>query len=196
MTTTWLQQKIIPEGRELPPLVLPRRYENATLDGIRIKSLRTVTREYGRNFWDVAGQGIAPLFVGAAGLYKTYAAAVIAKAVHSLRLEVGWCNCATELVWFDRQAFSSEVAERIQYLKTVPFCVMDDFTQFHDGRQLNTMIEIGTARFDNMLPTLWTGNITLTKGSTEQLTSAVGACLSRRILDTSEGYRVMVLPKG
>lgn len=191
----WLVAKRVPKGMALKSVPVPRRYEAADVDEIWEQGLENCVRKYGKDFWEAAARGLAPFFAGSAGCGKTYAASVLAKAIHHVhRIEVTWCNCAEELVWFDREAFSPAVAARLQELKSAPFVVLDDFTQFTDGRQLNTLCEIGSARYNGMLPTLWTGNVAISKTSTAELESAVGAMLSRRIMEMSEGYRVMVQP--
>lgn len=191
-SSSWFRQFVVPEIAPLAVLPVPRRYQEAEYSELQTKSLATVVRSYGREFWSAAEQGVAPLFAGTAGVGKTYAAAVLAKAIHGMRIPVAWCDCAQELVWIDREAFSPAVAARVQVLKTTPFVVMDDFTQFQDGRQLNTLIEIGSARYNAKLPTLWTGNVAIARNDYTELEKAVGVMLARRIAEMSVGFRVMV----
>lgn len=195
--TNWLAAYVQPHVSLLPPLELPRRYAEAKLDEIPYPALVKALKKYGDAFWTAAPKGIAPFFVGAAGTYKSYSAALLASSIREVyRIPVGWCNCAAELVQLDRRQFDKASEARIDFLKSVPFLVMDDFTQVKQGsRQLDIMIEIGTERFDQLLPTLWTGNISLSKDNTKELDDAVGACLSRRMLETSEGFRVVVKKK-
>jgi DNA replication protein DnaC len=194
--TTWLYQHVARPDAPLQELTLPRRYQDTAVDDIDDAGLARCVRKYGRDFWQVAPAGIAPFFAGNSGVGKTYAASVLARAIHAVhRIPVAWCNCAEELVWFDREAFSTRVAARIAELKRAPFVVMDDFTQFTDGRQLNLLTEIAAVRYDECLPTLWTGNVVLKKDDYEIFEKAVGAMLARRILQMSEGYRVMSVRK-
>jgi hypothetical protein len=194
-TTNWLERQVQPHPRLLDPSPIPPRYDHATLADVPYPSLVTTAREYGKRFWDVAPLGQAPLLLGVAQTWKTHAAAVLASKIRELyQLNVGWCNCASELPRLDRDAFLETTRTRIQYMKTVPFLVMDDFSQVKQGagRQLDIMVEIGTDRFDNLRPTLWTGNLTITKEDRSALVNAVGTCLARRMLEASEGFRVML----
>lgn len=177
-----------------PRVKIPPRYADATLDGIPVPALQECVRRYGAEYAVASAKGQAPFFCGSTQGYKTYAAAVLAKAVNEvLDVPVGWVNCAADFARMQREAF--EVATRVQItqLKRVPFLVLDDFTQAAtNARQRDLLVEIGTDRFDALLPTLYTGNITLSARNQAPLADLVGACLARRILEASEGYRVLV----
>jgi len=58
--------------------------------------------------------------------------------------------------------------------------------------QHDVLVEIAMARFEAQKPTLWPGNIVLAQGNTQALTEAVGAQLSRRLMERSAGYRLYV----
>lgn len=192
MSNWLLEARMNPEV--LPPLALPARYKAARLEDVPHKGLVQVAHNYGTEFWEVAPKGIAPLLLGAAGEFKTVTAAAIARAVHGvMHIEVGWCNCAVEFMGFDREAFGVSTQQRIKALKTVPFLVMDDFTQVPiNTRMHNTLQEIAGSRFDSMHPTLWTGNVFLDKGNLEKFYATVGTFLARRVLEMSEGFRTQV----
>lgn len=192
MDTSWLE-KLVKPVNVMGPSEIPRRYETVKLDIVPHAGLVKSARKYGADFWEAAPKGFAPLFLGAAGEYKTVTAAVIAQKVRSAGIDVCWVNCAGEFSKFDREAFDPETKKRLNQLKNVPFLVLDDFAQVPPGtRMMNTLIEIGTHRYDNLLPTLYTGNLVVTKGDTSKLAAHVGACLERRMLDASEGYKVFV----
>jgi hypothetical protein len=194
VTSNWLLERRKTHVALLGTNPIPRRYLEAELEQVPHETLKTVARKYARNFWDVAPLGIAPLLVGATSEYKTVTAAVIARAVREVGLlDVGWCNCAADFTTFDRDTFSVSTQQALAALKNVPFLVMDDFTQVTPGtRMMATMIEVGSYRFDNLLPTLWTGNLTLDRRNLGELSKLVGTALSRRILETSEGYKAIV----
>jgi DNA replication protein DnaC len=190
--TNWLEEQVKPK-QVLGPNEIPRRYQEVTLDIVTHPSLVKAARKYGAEFWDAAPRGLAPLFLGGAGEYKTVTAAVIAQKVRNAGIEVVWVNCAGEFTKFDREAFDPDTKKRLEKIKTTPFLVLDDFAQIPTGsRMINTLVEIGTQRYDNMLPTLYTGNLVISKGDTSKLAAHVGACLERRMLDASEGFRVFV----
>lgn len=193
MTKNWLEDHIKPREELLAPNEIPRRYRDVKLDIVPHPGLVKAARKYGSDFWDAAVRGLAPLFLGAAGEYKTVTAAVIAQKIRRAGIDVCWVNCAGEFSKFDREAFDPDTKKRLHALKTSPFLVLDDFAQVTPGsRMMNTLIEIGTHRYDNLLPTLYTGNLVVNKGDTSKLAAQVGACLERRMLDASEGYRVFV----
>lgn len=188
----WLEEEVKPK-EVLGTNEIPRRYQEVTLDLVTHPGLVKAARKYGADFWAVAPKGLAPLFLGGAGEYKTVTAAVIAQKVRKAGIDVCWVNCAGEFTKFDREAFDPDTKKRLQTIKTSAFLVLDDFAQVPTGsRMLNTLVEIGTHRYDNMLPTLYTGNLVISRGDTSKLAAHVGTCLERRMLDASEGYRVFV----
>lgn len=201
MTTTtttippsWLSGKRVVNAQLLRESEVPRRYEFAALQLVKPQALVTIARRYSDQFWDVAPQGVAPLFLGAAGQYKTMTAAAIAHGIRAHYLiDVAWCDCASEFTKFDRESFDPATKARMDWLKTAPFLVMDDFTQVPSGgRMMHTLSEIGCTRYNALLPTLWTGNVLLTKTDRQPLINAVGAALARRILETSDGFAAQV----
>jgi DNA replication protein DnaC len=174
-----------------PPLVLPERFANATPTELP-EALRYWVRLYLTHFWERADQGIAPAFLGKARQWKTYAAAVIARWVHYNRVDTEWVECGPEFTRLDSLFFEEEGRRQIDHLSTVPFLVLDDFTQVPAGtRAAQLMAAVAQARFSAALPTLWTGNRALPNNDAYlALVKDYGACLTRRILDGSQGYRV------
>lgn len=192
--TTWLSKQRKTHIELLHSTEVPRRFQQARLSDVQPSGLVKVAQRYSDEFWNVAPNGIAPLFLGTAGQYKTMTAAAIANGIRThYLLDVAWCNCATEFVQFDREAFDPSTKKRLDWLKSAPFLVMDDFTSVPPkSRMAHTLVELGCTRYDAMLPTLWTGNLLITKTDRTPLVAAVGAALSRRILEASEGFAVQV----
>lgn len=190
----WLSDTQVSHESLLSPNEIPRRFADVTLGLVTPQALVKVAQRYSDEFWNAAPKGIAPLFLGAAGQYKTVTAACIAKGIRQhYRINVAWCNCAAEFTQLDRDSFSEATRTRLAWLKSAPFLVMDDFAAVPaGGRMMHTMIEVGTTRYDAMLPTLWTGNLVLEKGNHAPLVAAVGAALSRRMLETAKGFAVQV----
>jgi DNA replication protein DnaC len=189
--TTWLHAEFAPHPALLPPLELPPRFANVKFADIPSPGLRRIAQTYVKGFWEFAPEGRAPLFVGSVETYKTYTAALIAKAIHrTYQLPVVWVNCAEEFNRLERNRYSDETNARIHKLKTASFLVLDDVSQVPAGTwQMNIVVEIGAYRFDHLRPTLYTGNIDVSSTDTDVLERAFGACLSRRILSSSEGLR-------
>ena len=192
--TNWLTKARKSHLELLAPNEVPRRFQDASLASVKPEALVRIAKRYSDEFWTVAPKGIAPLFLGTAGQHKTVTAAAIANGIRThYLLDVAWCSCATEFVQFDRETFSPSTKQRMDWLKSAPFLVMDDFTQVPPGsRMMHTLVEVGCTRYDAMLPTLWTGNVLITKTDRSALIAAVGAALSRRMLETSEGFAAQV----
>lgn len=173
---------------------LPPRFARAQLSGIPEGPLAECVRQYGAHFAEARGRGVAPLFAGVTQGFKTYAAAVLAKAVAERGgCKVEWVNCPEAFAVLERRRFEASTDATLQRWKRVDFLVLDDFTQAaRVPHQLNLLVELGTHRFDHLRPTLYTGNIALAARNTEALGALVGPCLARRILEGSEGFRVIV----
>lgn len=173
------------------PLILPTRYEDVHLGGIKHKELYEMSQLWLRNFWDVAPNGIAPLFVGTSGEYKTYAALAIAKQVSStIETCVAWCPQLAVQLLLNR--FSVEPLIR-RYCQ-VPFLVMDDFAVLEPTReQMQALLVIISERYNMKRPTLWTANIVVdTKDPFKHIRERYGVLVERRLMEMSENYRVAV----
>jgi DNA replication protein DnaC len=172
-------------------LVLPERYQDAHLGGIKHKLLWETSRDYLVKFWDVAPLGIAPLFVGTSGEYKTYAALVIAKQVSSqIETSVVWCPQFGLQLTLSR--FSMEPIIR-RYCE-VPFLVMDDFAALApDKEQMQALLAITSERYNNKRPTLWTANVVVDeKDPFKHIRDRYGVLVERRLMEMSNGFRVSV----
>lgn len=193
--TNWLTDRRVAHPSLLKESEVPRRFADVSITSVKPAALLKVAEKYNQQFWDAAPKGIAPLLLGTAGQFKTVTAAVLARGIREQYLiDVAWCNCATAFVQFDREAFAPETKKRIDWLKTVPFLVMDDFSHVQpNSRMMATLVEVGCTRFDDMLPTLWTGNLTLAKGDHSKLVECVGTALARRMLDASAGFRAQIV---
>lgn len=190
----WLRDAIEPSPSLVGVAPVPGQFRDATLDGIPSEPLRVLLRKYGSEFWDAAARGVAPLFVGPPGTYKSYAAAVLCTQLHQrggIRTE--WCTVPVQLTKLERMRFTANTDDTIERWKDCPFLVCDDFAMVRlNSWQHDVLIEIAMARFEAQKPTLWTGNVVLAPGNTQALTDAVGAQLSRRLLERSTGYRLYV----
>ena len=198
--SNWLADSVA-HNPNPPRLVLPYRFSEAdvyTIPGMDDGSdspLRRITKEYLTNFWQVAPQGIGCLFIGKAGTYKTYAACAIARRIHRSGVDTMFAQCPVLLNRIERNRFGADSAEAIHRLSTVPFLVMDDFSQI-DSKTFasGVLVEIAEARFSNLRPTIWTGNIELREGVRvgTVLGSLYGPSFSRRITEASKGYAVYI----
>lgn len=178
------------------PFNCPLRFKDAQPDGIPDDLLRGMVRRYLREFWTHAPQGVAPCFVGKARSYKSYAAAVIGRWVaNAADVETWWIDCGDDLMVLERQRYEDATQEYIAWLKQVPFLIMDDFTNVREKTwAADLMVEIATARFNSLRPTLYTGNVLFTKDDLQRLAGLYGACLARRIFDGADGFRYVLPP--
>jgi DNA replication protein DnaC len=178
---------------------IPDHFASVTIEQIPKRALRESLLRYGKEFWQAASRGIAPMFLGPPSVYKSYGAAALAKALHERAcVRVDWCNVPVTLNQLERKRFERATDERIEAWKQVPFLVIDDFGMIKMGTwQYNALAEIAMYRFDTSRPTCWTGNIEI-DGSpsldaiTNSLQACVGTQLTRRMMERSEGYRLYV----
>lgn len=196
--SAWLAGAVQPTDEMLGPSPVPAQFDNATFSAIPHAGLRGVVRKYGTDFWDAAGAGLAPVFLGPVGTFKSHSAALLSRQIRNVaRIRTGWCTVPVDLTEMERKRFAPRTDERIQDWKDVPFLVMDDFGMVKVGSwQYDVMVEIAMHRFAQGMPTLWTGNVLVSKASSDALrqtmTDMLGAQLTRRVLERSEGYRIYI----
>jgi len=185
------------EWRAIPryTLDLPRGLETATYEQLPKSRIKQVTRDYLTRFGEVATQGIAPLFIGRAGTYKTRASAVIARAVFERgNLAVEFVDCTMALLELDMNKYGKGTLGVIERWKRVPFLVMDDFAQVKPTSFGAEIIRgILATRYNALLPTLWTANVALPADEEfDRLGELYGAQFGRRLKERSEGFRVFI----
>lgn len=168
------------------PLVLPERFADAVPTGIAVPALATVARRYTRAFAQEAALGIAPLFVGRARTFKTYTMCCLARWVyHYQGLEVAFIDAGAHFSATADDRFDVRVQAAHHELTTVPWLVVDDFTNVAPNTAaFQFMLNLATARFNACRPTAWTGNI-----AQGDITARYGPAFARRLQDTSAGYR-------
>lgn len=181
---SWLDDAVALNPQPIP-VELPERFKGAYLKDIEVEDLKVAARDYLHNFWDEAPKGIAPVFIGRSGLYKTFAAAAIADPV-SRFVETLWVNCPEDIARLEFNKFDKETIRTIDRWSKVPFLVMDDFA-FGKAFGADIIRIISSARFAGMRPTLWTGNVPL---DFDKIAAVYGAMFSRRLQDGGTGYTV------
>jgi DNA replication protein DnaC len=182
-------------------LELPAQFTDVHLDTIPYPKLKEQVREYGRQFWDLAPRGIAPVWLGPPATYKSYSAAVLCTAMHAQGVKTAWLTVPVKLTELERKRYSDAAEQALAHWKRVPFLVLDDFAMVRlNSWQHDALVEIAMARFESQRPTLWTGNVFLEPGTTPKLGTlldqVVGVQLTRRILERSEGFRYYVGRQG
>lgn len=184
----------------IAPPELPERFADAKLEHLPQGLLRnTVLRYLGaENLRTNIENGIGCLFIGKAGVYKTYAAAVLAKEIHErLKLPVVFVQCPVFMGQCERNRFADSTEKRIRGLYHAPVVVMDDFSQIATGSfGAGLLLEIAESRFSNLCPTIWTGNINVPEVSAESLIQGIstqyGTSFGRRVVETSKGYGAVI----
>jgi DNA replication protein DnaC len=177
---------------------VPEQFSDAVVDVIPHKTLRDCVLKYGQQFWQQASRGFAPLFLGAPGVYKSFAAAALSRVLHERAcVPIAWCDVPVGLNAMERRRFDRATDEQIERWKQVPWLVLDDFAMAKkDSWQHGVLTEVAMARFDLGRPTCWTGNIEVTSPSPQAVEEALrenaGVQLARRILERSENFRVYV----
>lgn len=184
---TWLDTERTRNPHPIP-VVIPERFVGAQISGIPDKTLRATSKKFLQDFYNVAAQGIAPVFLGATGQYKTFAAAAIANLTSPVA-ETYWVNCPEDIGRLSLARFTPETVRTIDRWSTVPFLIMDDFAINPKGFGAEVLQIIASARFAATRPTLWTGNVS---PDWDQITAAYGAMFSRRLRDGGRGYTVEI----
>lgn len=196
--SAWLAGAVQPTAELVGPDPVPAQFSNATLAAVPHAGLRATVRKYGAEFWEAADQGLAPVFLGPVGTFKSHSAALISRQIRDVaRVRTDWCTVPIDLTSLERKRYDDRTDQRIQAWKETPFLVMDDFGMIKvGGWQYDVMVEIAMHRFEARRPTLWTGNVLVAKPSAEALRQTMvdmlGAQLTRRILERSEGYRIYI----
>jgi hypothetical protein len=141
-------------------LELPPRFEDAAPLAIANESIRVAVELYIKDFWEMAERGIAPVFLGRAGQYKTFGAACIARYVRYQQLPVRFVECGRFFMDLDSKFYQANGMQAYEEAATVPFLILDDFTQVKAGtRSAELLANLLSERFSATLPTLVTGNI-------------------------------------
>ena len=195
--TTWIDtyRAAHPEPE---PLRIPERFAAAELAGIPEGPLRQCAISYLTNFYTLAAAGKGCLFLGRAGTYKTYTACAILKQIHGkARLDARFVQCPLFVNRIERARFSTDSERLIQQTCTQPVVVMDDFSQVvPNSYGAGILLEIAEARFSNQLPTLWTGNIHVSRKSYNDivatLTNLYGPSLGRRVAEPNKEHGVLL----
>lgn len=197
-TPSPLLQFVEPHADLMGPSVIPSQFADATLGALPSAAIRKLLRSYGQQFWDVAGQGIAPVLLGPPATYKSYAAAVLVKQVEAAQLKAAWCTVPVQLTELERKRYEPKTDACITAWKRVPFLVLDDFGMIRVGSwQHDILCEIAMARFEARRPTVWTGNVLVQEGEARPNPRALieqhlGIQLARRLFERSEGFRLYV----
>lgn len=189
---TWLERAQLQWATTLPDL--PARYASVTLADIGHERVRAKATEYLRVFPDAAARGLAPVFLGRSGEYKTVAAVALLKAVwQAYHIDVDFVQCDT-LLALDIDRFSERTRKLLKRWKTVPLLVLDDFAAPKpDSFAAAVVQDLCTVRFDELWPTIYTANIQLPKGEEyTRLAELYGGPFARRIEEGGRGYTVLI----
>lgn len=178
---------------QLRPVDLPERFREAELERIEVPEVREVATQYWQDFWQVAPNGIAPVFLGHTGRWKTYAACAVLRKVQGALLQTAFLQCAVDLPWLELQRYADSTLQQLRRWQTVPFLVLDDFGSVPaKGWMAVQMVAIVAARFSAQLPTLVTGNRVATQDNVREIERDYGAIFARRLRDGGRGYFVVL----
>lgn len=190
----WIEKNRMPDVCMLKDPHIP-----AYSDTVKIKDIknvvvhRTVT-QYLSNVHVAALDGIAPSFLGKGGEYKTLAACLIARNIHRRAMvQVEFIQCPVVFPRLERLRYDAATDKQLKHMAEVPFLVMDDFTQVRVGTWASDfLVEIAEARYGAKLPTLWTGNIIISRTDWSDLESKYGQAFARRLVEGSKGYTAVI----
>lgn len=195
--TTWLEQER-KQHPVLQPVKLPARFQNPHPKNIANALVFAATREYLTDFDTHVESGIGILFSGRSATWKTYAAAYLAhKACTTGEINSYFVQCSLVLNHISRQRYTTylDSKKQLDAICTVPFLVMDDFTQVRPRTAVaDLLVEIAEARFADQKPTIWTCNLNLAtaegKPHLTKLSDNYGVSFARRLAHGSRGFMV------
>ena len=181
---SWLDTELARNPEPVPP-TLPERYKGARFTTIpESHPLRALVWRYMDEFYEHASAGIAPVLLGPAGEYKTYAAAVIAGTVGQ-RVETEFVSVPDQFMLLELDRYSAATKDRLERIMRVPMLVLDDFFWPERGSWASkTLQAVFAARFGECRPTLITGNLELPVGREfATLSETYSPLLARRLRD-------------
>lgn len=179
----------------LPALEIPERFGGGAPTAMPAGPVRDCVLRYTQMdaFWSAANSGIAPVFLGRTGTWKTYGAWLVARFAHWQLLPAKVVECGPFFTELDAQFYREGGLRPYREAAEVPFLVLDDFTQVKSGsRAAELMANLVGERFSARLPTMFTGNYTQVRGSRDLGTVArdYRADFARRLWHGSTGYFV------
>lgn len=184
----WLQQFVRVHESQLLPNEVPKAYHDVTVAGIPQDGFKRVAKEFLGRFWELAEQGKAPALLGKAGAGKTYTAACIALTIRKALIDVAFVQCGVELQELERRRFDPWANERLNTLGTVPFLVLDDITKPRTNSFAMDMLDgVVERRYADGLPTLFTGNLVVSKRSDQEVVDMFGVGFARRMREMTQG---------
>ena len=173
-------------------LILPERFIRARIDEKTHPAVRELLNDYIKQYDDAIAQCVAPSFFGVAGTWKTYAAAILAKVIHSRGHKVYWCQTVGDLnKILDYRDYKAESYFTLKdKLLNTEFVIFDDFGQLRNYSRLRELFfEIVDYRYVWKRLTTFTANFNI--NSKEDWATAVagfGPALARRVHAMSAGY--------
>lgn len=179
-----------------PSVQLPARYQAVQWDALPPSPVRTTAEQYLRACPVALEHGQGACWFGRSRQYKTVAAALVSRAlVDTFRVPVTWVNVPSALAACERDRYSASTQARLAQWQDCPVLVLDD--AFAVGTYGMTQLQaIAAARFDALLPTLWTGNHLLSSGAPPdepwRALAPWGKSFLRRLRETGKGFTVFV----
>lgn len=177
-----------------PTVQLPLRFQDVTWEGLPGGPIRATVERYLRGFPDYLKTGQGPVLLGRAQQYKTYAAALLSRTlVETYRVPVLWVNTPSQVAACERDRYSARTQQQVDAWQSCPVLVLDDFaTQIPGSYGQQLLVAVMSARFDAMLPTVWTGNVAVGTNSPWQSLTPWGPTFKRRLYETGKGLTVFV----
>lgn len=191
---SWIFANQVPDVCMLRPHNIPVYALNVPLRNIANSRVKDVIVKYLTDVDTAAGKGIAPSFLGKGGEYKTLGAAYIAQQLYDrARVQVDFVQCPVLFPRLERQRYDATTSRILDRIAQVPFLVMDDFSQLRVGTwAADFLVEVAEARYSNKLPTLWTGNLVISRDNWSAIEEKYGQAFARRVVEGSKGYTTVL----
>lgn len=194
---SWFAKNAVPDVCMLRPHGVPAYAIDFPFYKIANSMVRDAIQRYLTEVDVVAAKGIAPSFLGKGGEFKTLGAAYIAQKLYNdAHVQVDFVQCPVLFPRLERMRYDPSTNATLTRLAETPFLVMDDFTQVRVGSwATDFLVEVAEARYSNLLPTIWTGNVTITRTDWSALESKYGQAFARRLVEGSKGYTTVLKTK-
>jgi hypothetical protein len=178
-----MSSKVVPNR-----MVLPRRYQSASLADLDDTYRNIVTSYMDGFFGEYAETGRGPVLLGRHQARKSIAACVMAKEANA-KVDAAYLNVLSVMgSWSDRK-FHASTWEKIDLAKTVPFLVVDEFLEVGTNKYAKDVLtSILTGRHAELLPTVWVGT-TIFPGSrhVRKVQEVFSVVFAEMLADTSRG---------
>jgi DNA replication protein DnaC len=174
---------------------IPAAFEKILWSTVPDSPIKSVGVKYLAEFPGNIAAGLAPVFLGRAGTWKTSVALLVAQELErQVSMDYEFVSVPEVRPKFEFNTYSDQVTHFLCRWATVPLLILDDFAVAEPGSRTTLALEATMAtRYNALLPTIWTGNLALPKHNPfDGIADRYGALFSRRLQERATGYTVLI----